>query len=165
MALLIDGYNLLNATGIFGRDGRTRGLERARRGLLDFLAEGLAPADRAATTVVFDAQEAPPGLPRAVQYRELQVRYAPRSEEADDLIETLIRADTSPRQLTVVSSDHRIQRAARRRRARAVDSEVWFQELLRCRAQPAPEVDSKPEGPLPEIEVAAWLRRFTGEQS
>ena len=38
MALLIDGYNLLNATGIFGQAGRGTELHRARLALLNFLA-------------------------------------------------------------------------------------------------------------------------------
>lgn len=166
MGLIIDGYNLLNVTGIFGAGGGPRSFERSRLALLDFLADRLEPEERATTTIVFDAQEAPPGLPATCQHRGLLVRFASRREEADDLIEELILADTSPRKLTVVSSDHRVQRAARRRRARAVDSEVWFPELLRRRGADSPtetEADVKPEAPLSPAEVAAWVKRFTQE--
>ena len=164
MGLIIDGYNLLNVTGIFGAGGGARSFERSRLALLDFLADRLEPEERAATTIVFDAQDAPPGLPRTCDHRGLAVRYAPRREEADDLIEELILADTSPRKLTVVSSDHRVQRAARRRRARAVDSEVWFPELLQRRAADTSaqsEADLKPQTPLSPTEVAAWVKRFS----
>ena len=164
MALIIDGYNLLNATGVCGARGGARSFERSRQALLDLLADRLAPEERTATTVVFDAQAAPPGLPRSTQHRGIQVRFAPRCDEADDLIEALIRADTAPRKLTVVSSDHRVQRAARRRRARAVDSEVWFPEFLQRPRTDSPspaDADAKPQGPLSEAEVAAWVRQFS----
>ncbi len=63
MSLLIDGYNLLGATGIVGRGAAASSLERSRRALLDFLAESLEPKEAARTTVVFDASNAPRGLP------------------------------------------------------------------------------------------------------
>ena len=39
MALLIDGYNLLHASGILGRGVGPGGLERSRLALLNFVAE------------------------------------------------------------------------------------------------------------------------------
>ena len=71
----------------------------------------------------------------ALEHRGITVRFAAQYEEADELIEELIRADSAPRRLVVVSSDHRIQRAARRRRAKAVDSDVWYAELVRARRE------------------------------
>lgn len=59
---LIDGYNLLHASGVFGMGGRTP-LEASREALLDWLGEVLSDAERQRTTIVFDAREAPPGLP------------------------------------------------------------------------------------------------------
>ena len=86
-------------------------------GLLHFLVESLAPGQLAQTVVVFDAHDPPPGLPRVVQYYGLTVRFAVKYESANALIEELIQADFTPKKLTVVSSDHRIQRAAQRRKA------------------------------------------------
>ena len=111
------------------------GLERSRLALLNFLAESLEPAEMPRTTVVFDAREAPPGpAADAGDHRGLTVRFAARDDDADTLIEELIRADSAPRRLTVVSSDHRLQRAAHRRRARAVDSDVWYAEVVAAAA-------------------------------
>jgi len=166
MSLLIDGYNLLNAVGIVGRGVGRSSLEKSRRALLNFLAESLDAEEAARTTVVFDAADAPRGLPRVVEHRGLTVRFAAGYADADSLIEELIRADTAPRRLTVVSSDHRLQRAARRRRAKAVDSDVWFAEVARRRAdraQPLQTGPAKPHVPLSEGEIAAWLERFGGE--
>ncbi|MHC4176667.1 MAG: NYN domain-containing protein [Planctomycetota bacterium] len=146
MSLLIDGYNLLSAVGILGRGVGPGSLERARLALLNFLAESLDPHDVPRTTVVFDAADPPAGLPRSVGHRGLTVRFASQYEDADALIEELIRADSAPRRLTVVSSDHRLQRAARRRKARFVDSDVWYGEIVRRREQrrqSAPEVPAR----------------------
>ena len=57
-----------------------------------------------------------------------------------------------------------MQRAATRRRATAIDSDVWFDGLRerRVRSEPAAEVASaKPTGPLAESEVQAWLEVFS----
>jgi hypothetical protein len=130
---------------------------------LNLLAESLDPDEVPQTLVVFDAHDPPPGLPREMRHKGLLIRFAPRDEDADALIEELIREDTSPRRLTVVSSDHRIQRAAKRRRARAVDSDVWYTEVLRARQQrqqAAAEGPERPSGPLLEEDVRYWLREF-----
>ena len=168
MSLLIDGYNLLNSVGIVGRGAGASSLERSRLALLNFLAESLDSEEVPRTTVVFDAAHAPPGLPKVVEHRGLTVRFSRGYEDADALIEELIRAETAPRRLTVVSSDHRLHRAARRRRARAVDSDVWYAEILRRRLdrrQATPALPAKPHVPLSEAEVAEWIERFGGESA
>jgi predicted RNA-binding protein with PIN domain len=162
MSLIIDGYNLMHAAGMLG-GGRGRGpgtLEKARLALLNVLAESLPADEVPKTTVVFDARHAPPGVASATTHHGLSVRFAAEQEDADELIEELIRADSAPRRLTVVSSDHRLQTAARRRRATAVDSETWFDDLLRARRQ---RKQVRPESPSEEIsegEVEFWLREF-----
>jgi uncharacterized protein len=163
MPILIDGYNLLNVSGVPVRVRGGATLEKARLALLNFLAESLDPEDVPKTVVVFDAHDPPWGLPRETQHRGLSVRFAAREEDADSLIEELILADHSPRQLTVVSSDHRIQRAAKRRRARAVDSDVWYAETLRARQErlkSAAEGPERPPVPLLEEQVEYWMREF-----
>jgi predicted RNA-binding protein with PIN domain len=178
MPLLIDGYNLLHATGIVGRGAGPGGLERSRLALLNFLAHSLAPADLPHTTVVFDAHDAPGGLPRLVQHRGLAVRFAAGYESADKLIEELIRAESAPRRLVVVSSDREIQRAARRRRAKAVPSDAWYAGLIRERRErnqaaadhrdpqagtPAVPAPAQPPVPLLQEDVEYWVRQFGGE--
>jgi predicted RNA-binding protein with PIN domain len=162
MPLIIDGYNLLHASGILGRGVGPGSLERSRTALLSFLAESLAERELSATTVVFDAREAPPGLPRVTQFRGITVRFAERGSDADQEIEQLIAAHSSPRRLTVVSSDHRLHRAARRRRATAVDSDRWYAATLRERIERARTKGPgrKPSEPPTEAEVRFWLREF-----
>ncbi|MEX2173921.1 MAG: NYN domain-containing protein [Pirellulaceae bacterium] len=131
MALLIDGYNLLYASDIFPRADEPATLERSRLALLDFLADVLPPKLAARTIVAFDAIHAPPGLPREHSHRGVGVRFAERGHTADELLEELILAEPDPRHLLVVSSDHRIQRAARQQGANFTDSEPWYAEQLR----------------------------------
>jgi predicted RNA-binding protein with PIN domain len=167
MPLIIDGYNLLNEVGIVGRGAGPGGLERARLALLNFLAESLDPKEIAKTAVVFDSREAPWGLPRTVLHRGLSVKFASKYPDADCLIEELIEQETSPRRLTVVSSDHRLQRAARRRRARAVDSDVWYAEILYARRERQDRSQEKapdrPPVPLLAEDVEYWLEQFGGK--
>jgi len=129
MLLLVDGYNLLHVSGLFGPVGAPPTLEQSRLALLEFLAARLPSSLRKRTAIVFDAAAAPPGLPSQMAHAEMQVRFAPRKSSADDLIADLISQEADPRHLTVVSSDHAVQRSARQRGAKFVDSEVWFREL------------------------------------
>ena len=154
---LIDGYNLLHASGVFGSVGRTS-LESSREALLDWLGEVLSDVERQRTVIVFDARDAPPGLPRSGKKHGLQIRFAPRGSEADDLLEELIRAHSSPRALIVVSSDHRLHRAARRRRATAVDSDRWVAQVRRNRSDD--ESDSERHVELEPEELKDLLDEF-----
>ncbi len=168
MTLLIDGYNLLNVAGILASGVGSGTLGRARLALLNFLAESLDPKEIPRTTVVFDAADAPPGLPRVVHYRGITVRFASRYPDADSLIEELIRQDDAPRRLLVVSSDHRLQRAARRRRAKSMDCDVWYARVesrRRRRMAQAQSQPARPPVPLLEEDVEYWFRQFGGESA
>jgi uncharacterized protein len=166
MSLLIDGYNLLNVAGILATGVGPGTLQRARLALLNFLAESFEPGELPRTTVVFDAGDAPPGLPRVVDYRGITVRFASRYPDADSLIEELIRQDDSPRRLVVVSSDHRLQRAAKRRRAGAIDADVWYAQVVRQRQERLIREQSQPaRPPVPLLaeDVEYWFHQFGGE--
>ncbi len=163
MSLIIDGYNLLNVAGCFGHGRGPGGLKRAREAMLNLLAESIPADEVPRTIVVFDASESPWGSASATMHKGLSVRFAAKDSDADSLIEELIAADSAPRRLTVVSSDHRLQRAAHRRKATAIDSDQWFAQLMRDRheqhaADPAPNL--KPEGPFSPGEVEYWLKIF-----
>jgi len=155
--IIIDGYNLLHASGIFGAERGPRGFEQSRTALLDHLLELLGPeAER--TLVVFDAAHAPDGLPARLQHGPIRVWFAREYPDADSLIEELLE-DEPARGNVVVSSDRRLQVAARRQRATPVGSEQWLAErraALRAARRPR---DTKPPEPGPEG-VEAWKRFF-----
>lgn len=166
MPLLIDGYNLLHVTGLFGR-GPRGSLEASRTALLNFLATALEPRERAKATIIFDAADAPPGLPDRYSHHGVSVRFACDHDSADELLEELIAADHAPKRLTVVSSDHRVQRAATKRRATAIDSHLWYAaaaERLNARkkgrAGGTELPDVKPDVALTPGEVQYWVELF-----
>ncbi|PHR95420.1 MAG: hypothetical protein COA78_30220 [Blastopirellula sp.] len=160
MPLIIDGYNLLYAAGIVSSlDGRGS-FAQDRQLLLDSICDIVPAPEIEKTVVVFDASYAPPGLPRTVQHQGITVHFASDYADADTMIEELILQHSSPRKLTVVSSDHRIQRAARRRKATAVDSDRWFAEQQRTHHQTPKPQTQKPKAPLSGSEVEKWLQEF-----
>jgi predicted RNA-binding protein with PIN domain len=159
MKILIDGYNLLHASGIFGAERGARGFEASRRALLDALARLLGTA-RSHTTVVFDAADAPPGLPDRSLHDGIQVWFARGYPDADALIEEIIEEHDAPGSLTVVSADNRVIAAARRRRATPASSGEWFATLRSAAVQSGDAIDAKPQPPASDHEVARWLREF-----
>ena len=173
--LLIDGYNVIAPVAPPGRGGDSRWLERERRLLLDRLGKYLPEPVRKLTCVVFDAATTPVGVADEYVDFGLLVRFAVGYSEADDLIEELIMASASPKRLTVVSSDHRIQTAARKRSATVYESEDWLENLIQGRVRLAPRVldsieqrragecpEGKLEGSrkLSQAEVELWLDEF-----
>lgn len=165
MPLLIDGYNLLHVSGIFGKGTALTELHRSREALLAFLASSIEPAERVQTTIVFDAAGAPPGLPQSFACDGIMVQFARDPGNADALLEDLIAAHDTPRTLVVVSSDHRVQRTARRRRAKAIDSDRWWADLCAQRRRKGAELPTppqKPTGNLSTGEVDYWVSQFSG---
>jgi predicted RNA-binding protein with PIN domain len=167
MRLIIDGYNLLNASSIFAAGRLGTSLQRSREALLEFLGKNLNERLRKATVVAFDATFAPPGLPSEEIFRAILVRFARRGQEADDLIEELIASEIDPRNLLVVSSDHRLQRAARQRGASFVDSETWYSQILNAKvkssksgASTAKTAGSEKPDDTGVAEVKRWLEEF-----
>lgn len=162
--LVIDGYNLLYAAGILSSGADQGTLAGARRALLGWLAHVLTPERQSRTVVVFDAQHPPPGFADRVHHERIMVHFARGYENADALIEHYVAKNDAPRHLTVVSSDHQVQRAARRRKATAIDSDAWYREQQAERSQSNSEERDKPEGRLTAGQVEAWLK-FFGEDT
>jgi len=158
MTLIIDGYNLLHASGVFGDERGARGFEKSRLALLDMLVDLLGD-EASRTVVVFDAARAPDGLPARLTHGGIRVWFAREYPDADSLIEELVEEDRAPSSLVVVSSDRRLQVAARRRRASAVSSEEWLAKLREERRRRRRPSDTKPPEPGPE-DVEGWKRYF-----
>lgn len=161
MRLLIDGYNLLHATDLFGSGKSAGTLQGSRDALLAYLAAALSASERRRATIVFDAAGAPPGLPKTTHYDHLNVQYARDFADADALIEDIIERHSAPRGLLVVSSDHRVQRAARSRGAKYVDSDLWYRDLVVRRARLSGNAQAKPP---PGGSVDYWVAEFATEE-
>jgi predicted RNA-binding protein with PIN domain len=163
---VIDGYNLLHAMGVLlGRVEGPQVLEKARRQLLDDLAKAFE-ADAGLLTVVFDAAVAPRRSQPEQTIQGIRVLFAVGGQEADDLIESLITQHPHPRHLSVVSDDHRLQRAARRRQAQDMSCGA-FLDLLEQRGKArgegpkseAPAGDAK-QADDSQAEKEHWLAEF-----
>lgn len=167
--LLIDGYNLLHAAGMARKRYATGQLERARRQLLIFLANHLTAEERERATIVFDAGDAPADVARQMIVEGMVVVFASPGGDADEAIEEMLLEHSAPRQVRVVSSDHRLQKAARHRRAASVDSEAFITELehrgpIGRRDESSSDktgtVDPKFGGPTSPDETRRWLEIF-----
>lgn len=167
--LLIDGYNLLYATGAVAQNRGPGGLARARERLLQQLGSALSESQRQETQIVFDARRVPRQGENEQSVRGMTVTFSAGFEEADDLLEQLIRQHPNPRTLVVVSSDQRVQRCAKARKAQAVTCDEWLMELvdgpLPASAAPEPEdvssdVPDQRREQLSADEVSRWLDEF-----
>jgi predicted RNA-binding protein with PIN domain len=174
---LIDGYNLMHANGLMSQSvGLTpEQFRKLRVRFLDRLVDGLGMVDAHQCTVVFDATKPPPDRVPRDRHKGLTVIYATSVPSADDAIEDLIDRHPSPRTLTVVSTDHRIRSAAAHRKARALTSDQFLDELDRMRAArraqakprerddaprpPSREEEARRDG-LTEGESAYWMQVF-----
>jgi len=175
--ILIDGYNLLFTAGFEGRS-RSRGwLERARQRLFNHLETHLPREEHSRTLVVFDVsvdvlkareRELEDVRGAAVSVSSgIQVAFAFDFDEADDMLESLIRKHSSPKSLTVVSSDNRIRKCAMARRAISIGSDDFLNRLERPVNNSeaiADEEASRADLKLSDREVQEWLREF-GEDS
>lgn len=167
MRYLIDGYNLMYAGGLLGKRFGPKGFRTVRTRFLNDLVDALGPLDASQTTVVFDASAAPFDVPRSTPHKGLTVIFAVENESADERIEQLIAANSVPKTLTVVSSDHRIRKAATRRKALAVTADEFWDQLdarkRRRLREPLAEPPAAPRPaavPLSAEESAYWLHEF-----
>jgi predicted RNA-binding protein with PIN domain len=144
VTFLIDGYNLMYATGLASRSMPAAQFDRARTRFLDWLADGAKA--RAELRIVFDALQAPsPSLESL--HRGVRVRFA-FGQTADDLIEELVAIEPKPASLTVVSNDSRVREAARRAACVLATCEEFIDWLITPERQGAGasgEQESKPE--------------------
>lgn len=169
--LLIDGYNVLFQSQLVGRGRGRQWLPAARNRLMQLLNSRLTPAELSTTQVVFDAPQVGQPPPALTQPSGLSICYAVDYDEADDLLEKIMREHPTPKQLTVVSSDQRIRRCARAQRATSIDSQTFLDQLERRPASPATDANPAPletpqgsttaeESLLSTDEVDYWLKQF-----
>ena len=95
----------------------------------------------------------------------LEVFFAGSGTDADTVIEDKITANSAPKRLTIVSSDRRLRKAARARKATSIKSEVFWNNMQKqlSRKQMAKEPAAKRRG-LSESETRQWLEIFGLEQ-
>jgi predicted RNA-binding protein with PIN domain len=169
MRLLIDGYNLLFQSIVIERGLQGKNALRAARGrLMELLFELIDDSERVGTMIVFDAKEAPPGLPDRYVHHGIQIVFARDWDSADELIQLEIRKHPTPKRLTVVSSDHAIHKKAIARGANVLDSDEWLDERFDRQRRQREAKDDAAANPDPDIkqrelsddEKRKWLEDF-----
>ncbi len=155
MPYLIDGHNLIGQLpDISLEDPNDEAL------LVQKLA-GFAARTSKRCVVVFD--HGLPGGYSSMSTRQVRVIFASAQHStADHIMIARIRRERDPGGWTVVSSDHAVREAARRRRMRTVTAIEFAQELSSSSVRPGVDVDEDVH--LSPEEVEAWLAIFGGEE-
>jgi len=155
MPLLIDGYNLLRSIQktvddlhsitdlqmclIIDRYCALKG-EKGR-----IIFDGIGPKDKSG----FDS------------VRNLEVFFTGAGVEADKVIEDMIRSNTAPKSLSVVSGDLRIKKAAKARKAVPVKSEVFWERIEKFLSRSLrPREPKEKRAGISEGETEQWMRFF-----
>lgn len=163
--LLIDAYNVLwlgNASEPHGPDLTVSALlrivahSRYRRSAIRLVCDGHPPRGEGLPAPAFGDNAF------ILRLGPGEIVYAGHAGSADDVIERIIAGHTSARELLVVSSDRRVKRAAGRRRARTIASEVFLAQVLndRTRAPLPPLPAFVEEIPLGAHAIDLWRREF-----
>ena len=160
----------MHAAGIARRSYGPGDLERCRNQLNRLLTDLLGRNSLSRTSVVYDAFESTSDANRSQDHAGLHVLFAPKGTDADTEIERLLNQHSSPKQVLVVSSDHRLHKAARRRKANCVDSEDFLAGI-----QSSADTDIRqPQRPLPqenvsgttaEEELQNWADEIEGQEN
>ncbi|MDO9128874.1 MAG: NYN domain-containing protein [Anaerolineales bacterium] len=154
MPYLIDGHNLIPKLGL----------------RLDAIDDELALVTRlqqfcrlrrAQVEVYFDG--APPGQPTSRKFGAVTAYFIRQTSSADAAIEgRLEKLGKAARNWTVVSSDHRVQNAARAVHAQVISAEE-FARLVTA-AQSATVFPQKENESLTPAELEEWLTLFGGRK-
>ncbi len=145
--LLIDGYNVLFARGGVGDD--VRGAREALVGRIDAYCARTGQRAR----IYFDSRHGP----MRGRLGSVEVYHVDASETADDAIVRAVDGTDDRTAYRVVSSDHAVADAARKRQMAVTSSEDFLREMEPPSGEALPE--AKREG-ISEGEAKVWLRRF-----
>jgi predicted RNA-binding protein with PIN domain len=156
--IIIDGYNLIKANpDIFSR---MTGLESQRRHLQKILQS--APALHGQEIlIVFDGASGY-NLPRSEKKNRMQVIFSGKAQEADEVIQNLIRKKAPSNELLIVSSDQAIQNTAKDHQAASITSREFWKSLLGIPVETSrtSSDDISADRHLSEKEVQDWLKIF-----
>ena len=157
--IIIDGHNLLHSIVKLSEEA-----ESINDVQLCWIISRYLRAIRKQGEIIFDGT-GPRDKSHFDNIANLEVCFAGLGKDADTVIENKIKANTAPKRLSIVSSDRRLRDAARSRKATAVKSEVFWDNLQKQlkRKKPVKEPEAKRTG-LSESETKQWLEIFGIEQ-
>lgn len=120
--LLIDTYNVLHAIEGMGPDAAELTVDSLGRLIASSRHRGQA------CLLICDGNQ---GVSGEIDGAEgVQRRYVGAGRDADSEIERILASNSAPRRILVVSSDHRLRRAAEKRKAKWMDSRSFLARIL-----------------------------------
>lgn len=156
MPVLIDGNNLLFAA-------RDADPERPpSRSTLCLRLGQWARRTGERVVLVFDGPAPAKSLARQISDPDVVVSFSGGGVTADEVLTRAIAAHSAPRRLLVVSSDHEVAGAGRRRRARTARADVFWRQVQRDLTRPPRrnlEAREKQRG-LSAEDAQRWLSEF-----
>jgi predicted RNA-binding protein with PIN domain len=173
MLNLIDGYNFIFKIPRLERAAETDTLEKAREELISLLARYKLISGQD-FTVVFDGREqavAPPGVSKEKYtpghleqsiVQGIKVIFS-KATTADEDIISLLQGFPNPKEITVVTSDNAILRAARSHGCPTAPPEEFYKKITRTLKKEKFGDAKEPGGKyqdLQEHEVKYWLKYF-----
>jgi predicted RNA-binding protein with PIN domain len=110
--------------------------------------------------IIFDGT-GPPDKSGFENISSVEVFFSGIGTDTDTVIEEKIRVNTAPKRLSIVSSDRRLRKAAQARKATAVKSDVFWNNVQKQLSQKErkKEPAEKRLG-LSESETEQWLQYF-----
>lgn len=110
--------------------------------------------------IIFDGT-GPPDKTGFDNMSRLEISFSGLNTDTDTIMEDKISASTAPKRLVIVSSDRRIRKAARTRKATSLKSEEFWNNLTKQLSikRPKKEPGEKRYG-LSESETEQWLDYF-----
>jgi len=156
--IIIDGHNLLHAVH---KDEDTE--PPSDIGLCRIISMYLKQTGQTGE-IIFDGT-GPPDKDGFDDVNNLEIFFAGLGTDTDTVIEDKIGANTAPKRLTIVSSDRRLRKAARSRKAISLKSEVFWSNVQKqlSRKKTTKEPAAKRRG-LSNGETKQWLDFFGLEQ-
>ncbi len=166
--LLVDAYNVLHVQGVLPAhlagmevDGLARllGVSRYARGRIILVCDGAPPRTSVGGGKKVAGRAGRASHPTA---SGVEIVHAGGGNDADSYIEDFLERDSASRRWTVVSSDHRVQRAAITAGSRVLESALFLRQLVQDDARPAPTPHPRNihKIPLASLDVSLWIREF-----
>lgn len=154
VVLIVDTFNVLHCTGVL--PPRLAGL-----GVPD-LVRLISVSRYAGRAITLVCDGGSGGGVSGVRMDSFRILFSGAGREADDLIEHLIERYHRGNALDVVSSDRRLRRAARRRRAGSITSEAFLAALVDDERKPIEKRGNALRGqvPLDRFSVEQWMGEF-----
>ncbi len=129
LRLIVDGYNFGYQSGAV-RQGELnpQSLRRARERVVAQISQSIHRDFWQRTLIVFDSSDSSHSQGNQDNSHSIPLAYSNDWNSADEMISTIIELHHAPKTMTVITSDHSIQRKAKARGAPFVDCEEWLDQ-------------------------------------